>query len=278
MSEADSGTNSKSVMYRIKESGKFVGKYMLKFIKIAFEELIIFAKDFWAACKFVYKTRNKSRCLEAAKRNWWKFVKYFGAILVFSGLNLSLGTIGFVLGLLIVYKVLGVILPWLDERMKKNEVCKISRGKIYGCLAVGRILLPMIAILSLVSRWWLLLPGLIMIFYCGFVASNKRKEQAKEEYVSEQNILSDEKSNQKRKENENVENEKNKGKEGNKKEENTPLKTDCPSNNPRNNIFDNPVVLSVFDKLCLSSFKKGFENFFTPPSIWTKDEENEKIL
>lgn len=179
-----------SIKPKAKKAWESFKKYGLKFLKIALDEIIIFAKDCWSACKFVYKTDgNKNQCWKAAKRNWWKFVKYFGVLFVFFGLNLSLGTIGFVLGSLIVSKVLSVILPQLVQRAEKadNSDEKTRSLKIHFFLRVMQILLPVIAVWVCIAHWWLLLPGFFMMLIGGFIDhhNNKAKNNKKSETLLE---------------------------------------------------------------------------------------------
>ena len=175
--------SQRSITAKAKTAFKTFGKYAQKFLMFVFEELIIFAKDFWAACKFMC-TNDKNQWWSAAKRNWWKFVKYFGVLFVFFGLNLSLGTIGFILGALIISKILSVTLPLLDKRIKSIEQRDNSEAtksrKTYTILRILQILLPVVALFVAVSHWWLLVPGLIMMFFGGFI-DHKHREGKKQE-------------------------------------------------------------------------------------------------
>ena len=188
MMDDATNTSSENATGGVKKSLKNFWAHIVKFLKIAFKELIIFGKDFAEACKFVYATKNKNQCWKAIKRNWWKFIKYFGAVFVFLGLNLSLGTIGFVLGALIISKILSVTLPLLNKRIKDYEksdevYCKkvVKLKRLYTCLRIVQVLLPVVAFFFGIAHWWLLLPGLIMMFFGGFIDHQhikKEKQQA----------------------------------------------------------------------------------------------------
>ncbi len=161
-----------------KKAFKTWGNRGLRFSKFACDEIIIFAKDFWEACKFIYKSNDMGECLPAVKRNWWKFAKYFGVSCVFFGLNLSLVAVGFVLGSLIISKILSVTLPLLDNYFKNaKKENKSVLIKVYISLQAVRTLLPVIAVCFCVAHLWLLLPGLIMMFLGGFVDHKKQAQK-----------------------------------------------------------------------------------------------------
>ncbi len=277
----------------VKKAFKTFVEYGLRFLKFACDEIIIFAKDFREACKFMYN-RDKNQWWPAAKRNWWKFAKYFGVVLVFWGLNLSLVTVGFVLGSLIISKILGATLPLLDNYFKNaKKENKSVLSKVYVFLQAVRILLPVLAVCFCVAHLWLLLPGLIMMFLGGFV---DRKEQAQKKIKT--NELSHEKDDRDKKENQigdmsnrtELINEKEK-----QNEENTLLKEkkqtndiNTPSFNKLKykieqanqlanviNAIDNAKKLGTKndDGSFFSSLKIGIKNYFMPPSSLKKNEE-----
>ena len=265
MMDDATNTSSENATGGVKKSLKNFWAHIVKFLKIAFKELIIFGKDFAEACKFVYATKNKNQCWKAIKRNWWKFVKYFGAVFVFLGLNLSLGTIGFVLGALIISKILSVTLPLLNKRIKEKSE-NVSREKVvqykrmYTFLRIVQVLLPVVAFFFGIAHWWLLLPGLIMMFFGGFIDHQhikKEKQQADNASNENKDVIGQ------RTETKNINNAYNLG-----------LKTVF--NQKLNEYTQNPIekkVITSVGSSILDQWKNSLKDFF----LCQPDVESEKI-
>lgn len=263
----------KDIKPKAKKAWKNLKEYGRMFLKFAFEELIIFAKDFWSACKFIYN-ENKEQWWPAAKRNWWKFAKYFGVLFVFFGLNLSLGTIGFVLGSLIVSKVLSVILPQLVQRAEKtdNSDEKTRSLKIHFFLRVMQILLPVIAVWVCVAHWWLLLPGFFMMLTGGFIDHHNKAKDNKNNKKSEA-LLENQKSKTEEESVKLIQNEKEKSNDLSQNIEQVAKEALNNTNINLNNVQKEMAKSFISDQI--DKFKNGIKDFFYP-NLDSKKNENTK--
>lgn len=263
MMDDATNTSSENATGGVKKSLKNFWVHVVKFLKIVFEELIIFGKDVVEAYKFLCAAKDKNKCWVTAKRNWWKFVKYFGAVFVFLGLNWSLGTIIFILGSLIISKILSVTLPLLNKRIKEKSE-NVSREKVvqykrlYTFLRIVQVLLPVVAFFFGIAHWWLLLPGLIMMFLGGFIAHRHiQKEKQQAENASN--------------ENKDINNEINDGKSIDNSY-NLDLNTVVDQNlNKYTSPIEKQVITSVGNSI-FDRFKNGFKNFFMP-NLDTQEKE-----
>lgn len=157
----------------VKSVFKFIWNHAVSALKALLDEIIIFAKDIVNAFKFIWNNGIKiNRWREAIRRNWYKFAKYIGVLIViFGGFNFSLVAISFVVLALFVSKFISVSLSSSDNSKAKKL------GKAYTVCRVLQVLLPIIAAFILVANWWLLILGLIATLIGDFKDCQHRKKE-----------------------------------------------------------------------------------------------------
>lgn len=160
----------------VKSVFKFIWNHAVSALKALLDEIIIFLQDLVKALNCTRMNwRKPNKIKTAAIDNWYKFAKYIGAcVVIFGGLNLSLGAISFVVLALFVSKFISVSLSSSD-----NSKAKKLR-KAYTVCRVLQVLLPVIAAFVLVSNWWLLILGLIATLIGGFKDRQHSEKEKKE--------------------------------------------------------------------------------------------------